>query len=153
MQNHRAWSTTSSEIHTMGWSRLSDLSLAEVSHVSVINLPIYPQELWNGHRYFEKRPERAALLASDRSPLPMSEEIRASRSRPRRYIRDSGQMIETLSPIREDKAVPVAARTMSLIDSFRLRLTKGSYRDTRVINDNHFLGISSSGKTTTYNDL
>ena len=155
MQNHRAWSTTSSEIHTMGWSRLSDLSLAEVSHVSVIKLPFCSQELWNGQRYFDKGIDRGGLLASYRSPL-RSDETRAPTSRPRLNIRAPlypGQMIETLSPIREDKAVPVAARTMSLIDSFRLRLTKGSYRDSRVVNDNHFLGISSSGKTTTYNDL
>ena len=70
MQNHRASSTTSSEIHTMGWSCLSGLSLAEVSNISVINLPFCPQELWNGHRYFEKRIDRGGLLVSNyRSPL------------------------------------------------------------------------------------
>ena len=51
MKNHRVWSTASSEIHTMGWSYLSGLSLAEVSHISVINLAFCPQDLWNGHHY------------------------------------------------------------------------------------------------------
>ena len=62
MQNHRAWSTTSSEIHTTGWSCLSGLSLAEVSHISVINLPFCPQDLWNGHRYSETRINRDGFL-------------------------------------------------------------------------------------------
>ena len=51
MRRTSVYSTTSSTLHTMGWSCLSDLSLAEVSEVSVIGLPITPQELWNGHRY------------------------------------------------------------------------------------------------------
>lgn len=60
MQKHGVWSTTSSEIHTMGWSCLSGLSLAEISHISVINLPFSPQDLWNGHRYSETRIEPVA---------------------------------------------------------------------------------------------
>ena len=51
MRRTSAYSTASSTLHTMGWSCLSDLSLAEVSEVSVIGLPITPQELWNGDRY------------------------------------------------------------------------------------------------------
>ena len=51
MRRTSVYSTASSTLHTMGWSCLSDLSLAEVSEVSVIGLPITPQELWNGHRY------------------------------------------------------------------------------------------------------
>ena len=42
MKQQGAWSTTSSEIHTMGWSFLSGISLADVSDISVINLPIFP---------------------------------------------------------------------------------------------------------------
>lgn len=44
-------STTSSAIHTMGWSYLSGTSLADVSQISVLGLPITPHDLWNGHRY------------------------------------------------------------------------------------------------------
>ena len=51
MRRDSTYSTASSTLHTMGWSCLSGLSLAEVSEVSVIGLPITPQELWNGHRY------------------------------------------------------------------------------------------------------
>lgn len=54
-KRHTILSTASSEIHTMGWSCLSGLSLAEVSHISVINLPICPCDLWNGQRYHASR--------------------------------------------------------------------------------------------------
>lgn len=45
------WSPRSSAIGTIGWSCLSGLSLADVSEISVINLPVSPRELWNGERY------------------------------------------------------------------------------------------------------
>lgn len=51
MKRNSVWSTASSAVHTMGWSYLSGLSLAEVSEISVIGLPISPQELWNGDHY------------------------------------------------------------------------------------------------------
>ena len=46
-----SWSTNSSLVHTMSWSCLSGLSLAEIFKVSVIRLPITAQELWNGDNY------------------------------------------------------------------------------------------------------
>ena len=45
------WSTASSAVHTTSWSCLSGLSLAEVSELSVIGLPISAKELSNGHRF------------------------------------------------------------------------------------------------------
>lgn len=51
MKRNSVWSTASSAVHTMGWSYLSGLSLADVSEISIIGLPISPQELWNGDRY------------------------------------------------------------------------------------------------------
>lgn len=51
MKRSSVWSTTSSAIHTMNWSCLSGLSLAEVSEVSVMRLPISAEELWNGYYY------------------------------------------------------------------------------------------------------
>ena len=45
------WSTTSSVVSTMGWSYLSGISLADVSEVSILSLPLSPPELWNGYRY------------------------------------------------------------------------------------------------------
>lgn len=51
LKRNSVWSTASSAAHTMGWSCLSGLSLADVSEISVIDLPISPQELWNGDRY------------------------------------------------------------------------------------------------------
>ena len=51
MKRNSVWSTVSSTVHTMSWSYLSGLSLAEVSGISVIGLPVSPQELWNGYHY------------------------------------------------------------------------------------------------------
>ena len=45
------WSASSSVVPTMGWSYLSGISLADVSEVSILGLPLSPPELWNGHRY------------------------------------------------------------------------------------------------------
>lgn len=46
-----SWSPTSSAIQSIGWSCLSGLSLADVSEISVINLPITPSDTWNGRWY------------------------------------------------------------------------------------------------------
>lgn len=62
MKRNSVWSTASSTIHTMSWSCLSGLSLADVSEISVIGLPISPQELWNGHHYI--------LAKSDMNDFP-----------------------------------------------------------------------------------
>ena len=51
MKRSLIWSPRSSAIGTIGWSCLSGLSLAAVSEMSVINLPLSPRELWNGERY------------------------------------------------------------------------------------------------------
>ena len=50
----KRWSSctaTSSVAPSMGWSFFSGISLAEVSCLSAINLPIASQDLWNGDRY------------------------------------------------------------------------------------------------------
>ena len=51
MRRSMIWSPRSSAIGTIGWSCLSGLSLADISEISVINLPVSPRELWNGERY------------------------------------------------------------------------------------------------------
>ena len=58
-------SATSSVVPSMGWSYLSGLSLADVSEVSILSLPLTPQELWNGLRYVTIR--RQASVAQTRS--------------------------------------------------------------------------------------
>lgn len=45
------WSVASSAVQTLSWSCFSGLSLADMSQISVINLPITQRELWNGHSY------------------------------------------------------------------------------------------------------
>lgn len=51
MRDSLTWSLRSSVVGTVGWSCLSGLSLADVSEVSVVNLPVSARELWNGQRY------------------------------------------------------------------------------------------------------
>ena len=51
MKRNVVWSAASSTHHTIGWSCLSGVSLADVSAISVIRLPVSPQELWNGQHY------------------------------------------------------------------------------------------------------
>ena len=53
-------SATSSVVPTMGWSYLSGLSLAHVSTVSMLSLPLSPSEVWNGHRYVAARKDLQA---------------------------------------------------------------------------------------------
>ena len=52
------WTATSSVAPSMGWSFFSDISLAEVSCLSAIALPIASQDLWNGDRYRVKTSDR-----------------------------------------------------------------------------------------------
>ena len=51
MKKNLVWSAASSTLHTIGWSCMSGVSLADVSAISVIRLPVSPQELWNGQQY------------------------------------------------------------------------------------------------------
>ena len=51
MQRHSLASLSSSAAPSLGWSCLSKMSLANVSNISVISLPITPNELSNGEHY------------------------------------------------------------------------------------------------------
>ena len=62
MRRSLIWSPRSSAIGTIGWSCLSGLSLADVSEISVINLPVSPCELWNGERYSTSHMEINSVL-------------------------------------------------------------------------------------------
>lgn len=62
MKRSLIWSPRSSAIGTTGWSCLSGLSLADVSEISVINLPISPCEIWNGERYSTSHMEINSVL-------------------------------------------------------------------------------------------
>lgn len=44
-------SCSSSVVPSMGWSFLSGLSLANISNISLLSLPISPNELWNSQYY------------------------------------------------------------------------------------------------------
>ena len=65
-------STTSSVVPTMGWSYLSGISLADVSEVSILSLPLSPLELWNGHRYVTARNDLQASEGDKELPKQAS---------------------------------------------------------------------------------
>lgn len=71
MKRKSVWSTASSIAHTMSWSYLSGLSLAEISGISVIGLPISTQELWNAHHYINTNNDMARPL--DRTEPPTTD--------------------------------------------------------------------------------
>ena len=66
------WSATSSVVPTMGWSYLSGISLADVSDVSILSLPLSPLELWNGHRYVTVRNDLQASAGDKELPKQAS---------------------------------------------------------------------------------
>ena len=127
MKRHTVWSTASSEIHTMGWSCLSGLSLAEVSQISVINLPVFRQDLWNGQHYASSKIEdfRVGLVLSkslSNSPNSLTAQQAPTQPAPifkrRLNIRNpvrAGQRSGSLSIIKEDTCAPVTARKISLL--------------------------------------
>ena len=54
LHRHSNLSLPSTTINSMGWSFFSGISLAEVSNISVISLPISVNELWNHQHYLPK---------------------------------------------------------------------------------------------------
>ena len=157
MKRHTICSTTSSEIHTMGPSFLSGLSLAEISHIPVINLPFCPQDLWNGNHYFATEIARDGFVLS--KPYKYSSSLAVqptptlrSRLKTRNPIH-LGQSRGKLNIIQEDKVVPVAVRTISLLGMFPLQPLEQSCYNSPVANHGSLLGESLSGKTTIFNHL
>ena len=51
---NRTFSRSSSVVGSTGWSRISGLSLADISSMSAISLPISRQEIWNPSCYVPK---------------------------------------------------------------------------------------------------
>ena len=139
MRKHTAWSTTSSESHAVGWSCLSGLSLAEVSHISVINLSICPQDLWNGHRYSATGINLDGFVLSKRDNIHSSSLTAQPAQTSRRRLKTripvhAGQKAGFLNTIKEDKDVPVAARTIALLGTFSLRAAEESCCKPPVVN-------------------
>ncbi|KAI4159715.1 MAG: hypothetical protein LQ342_006330 [Letrouitia transgressa] len=54
-------SATSSTIQTLGWSCLSGISLAKVSNISIIELTVDKEQLWNSTRYDSRHPVLGTL--------------------------------------------------------------------------------------------
>jgi len=48
---HSLSSLLSSSVSASGWSFLSGISLAQVSNISLLSLPLYPHEIWNYQHY------------------------------------------------------------------------------------------------------
>ena len=123
MKRDQTWSITSSEIHTLGWSYLSGISLAEVSHVSVINLPFSPQDLWNGQRYLASKIDRIGFFLSKPQSNSSSSITTQSAPTPKSGLEtkipvSAGRSSGSLSMIREGTGLPVAARNIATLGIF-----------------------------------
>ena len=158
VKRHAVCSTASSEIHTMGWSCLSGLSLAEVSHISVINLPVVPKELWNGERYFSSQFDPIGfVLSKPQSEPSFSRTTRSTptRSRPSKTLGPvtSVQKGGGLSMIKEDSEVPVAARKISLLGMLSALVSRELWCYPSITDYINIVGASLSGKTTILNHL
>lgn len=118
------WSATSSTIETMGWSCLSGLSLADISQISVINLPISSRELWNGQRYSFRAGADGSLenIIEDET---RSDSISSSLDRSPTKTRSSSllnfkRLLRSPSPLTSSQQI----RRPSLIDSVSLPVSK-----------------------------
>ena len=58
---HTNLSLPSSTARSLGWSFLSGVSLAEISNISVVSLPISVGNLWNPQHYLLERPQHYPL--------------------------------------------------------------------------------------------
>lgn len=73
-------SFTSSAVRTHVWSVFSGLSLSEISDVSVIALPLYPHEIYNGHWYLCEDPGNGITENTGRRLKVVSAKQEPSRS-------------------------------------------------------------------------
>ena len=90
------WTPTSSAIHTLGWSYLSGTSLADVSQISVLGLPVTTQELWNGEHYVIAQATRTTHVANIEESI-MATRYQKNLHRPSK--RSSAPTLSLLSPI------------------------------------------------------
>ena len=70
MRRHSNYSGLSSKRRSLTWSFLSELSLSDISNVSVISLLLLPGEIWNNHHYsssneMPRSASRGSLITSD----------------------------------------------------------------------------------------
>lgn len=117
MRRSIIWSPRSSAIGTIGWSCLSGLSLADVSEISVINLPVSPCELWNGERYSTSHIDINSVLETIIMELSRtgSESISAVKSR-----QSSEPRVEAISHPRSISATSYHDSSKSRSTSFKL---------------------------------
>jgi len=162
------WSTTSSAVQTMDWSYLSGLSLADVSQISVIDLPISPKDLWNGQRYSYRAKSIAKLEGFSNGVSAYSLESSSSSRTPAKlkpisslnftnvprawYSGLQDQKSHGFSPNYNDLLTPVPKKIMLLGRSPEIGSKDRFERDTNIKTDLDFIkGASLSGKATIYN--
>ena len=158
VKRHPVCSTTSSEIHTMGWSCLSGLSLAEVSHISVINLPVVPKELWNGERYFSSQFDPIGFVLSKPQSEPSFSRTTHSTPTLSRLSNNLSPVASVqrgggLSMIKDDSGVPIAARQIILLGMFSAPIQRNLWCYPSRTDNFNVIGAPLSGKTTIVDHL
>ena len=152
LKRYSSCTATSSVAPSMGWSFFSGISIAEVSCLSAIGLPIAPQDLWNGNRYHIANSNRHNYLEE---PGPVQTKL------PERILhsmaRNSATSLATvtdlniykLSSVGEfgiERKTPKECHKIALLGIvygiLSLQLEVHEYQDA------DYLGTSLSGKTT-----
>lgn len=159
------WSVASSVVQTVSWSCFSGLSLADMSQISVINLPITPRELWNGQRYsacvgsvtsLDKIVEEESRCGSV-SPAPSSSPSKEKSS----SILNLKRLIRSPSPSSTISQKSIHSHRESGIPMFiskRIAVSGGYHsfgiKETPSLTDQTIMtGVSFSGRATIYNHL
>ena len=146
------WTTTSSVTPSMGWSFFSGISLAEVSCLSAIALPIAPQDLWNGNRYQIAQSNRRNHLEEPRSvqselPKRILHSMARNLATSLATVKDlNSYMLDSVEEFEIRRKTSKGCHKVALLGIVHgilsLRLMVHRYRDA------DHLGTSLSGKTT-----
>ena len=86
----RPLSATSSVIHTLGWSFLSGISLAEVSNISIIELALDKNNIWNSKLYDTAPQYFGTLFAVQYSQLHLNSAVYSG------HCQECNKVIQTL---------------------------------------------------------
>lgn len=103
MKRNSVWSTASSANHTMGWSYLSGLSLADVSEISIIGLP---QELWNGGHYILT--DIAKKCDSEETLIPVMDGL--AHGRDKSLVKDDWNLYNIARPMGDSAGLGLSDR-------------------------------------------
>lgn len=138
--------------HSNARSFLSNLSLADVSDISVLSLPISTAEIWNYHHYMTEQDRMSKKHASPR------ESSRCALSQGDFVFRANAELERMLDKfpngdISEDKSSSCVPGKIMLLGALNLYLSESSTTRITSAECTNSAGISLAGKTTVFKQL